>query len=105
MVFRRGMPADAVIGYWDAAWNHDMNSPVGFTRNRTFIDLLQRVMCAELLASEGIHEAAAERGSGGISIIDLRNPYDTEEMVLPEDFLGAFEIVDGTISAETPDTA
>jgi hypothetical protein len=65
------------------------------------MDLFQRVMCAELLASPGIHEAAAERGSGEMMITDPRNPWVEQNMVLPEDFLGAFVITDGKISADT----
>jgi hypothetical protein len=98
---RGDIPPEAVIGRWNAEWNHDMDSPVGFQQNRPFIDLMHRVLCAVFVSDPKVQAEARRLQSGTIGIIDARTPEGVHGNVPLVDVIGMFEVVNGQISPET----
>jgi hypothetical protein len=98
---RGGLPPEAIIGRWNAEWNHDLDSPVGFQQNRPFIDLMHRVLCAAFLSDPGAQAEARRLQSGTIAIIDARTPEGPQGAIPLEDIIGMFEVINGQISTET----
>jgi hypothetical protein len=97
---RGGLPPEAIIGRWNADWNHDLDSPVGFQQNRPFIVLMHRVLCAAFVSDPGAQAEARRLQSGTIAIIDARTP-DPRGHVPLEDIIGTFEVINGQISPDT----
>jgi hypothetical protein len=72
-----------------------------FHPNRIFIDLLQNVVGSEALKDPELQTAAIKQKQGYIYIIDRRVADSLEEETSSEDILGAFEIKDGRIVANS----
>jgi hypothetical protein len=72
-----------------------------FHPNQIFIDLLQNVVGSEAPTDAELQAAAIEQKEGYINIIDRRVANRLDEETSPEDILGAFEIKEGRIVANS----
>ena len=93
---RGGMPGEAIAGtFLDP--KHTLES---FRVNPVFVAFLHRVVSTHSISSPEAIRAATDMGTGHLYIIDWRTP-DPNGDVPPEDIIGAVEIRDGSLVADS----
>jgi hypothetical protein len=99
-----GLPGEFVCGeIQDAGDLEDEDfdfRPEQVQENPVFTSFLHEFIATQATTNEELKEAAREQKEGFVYMIDQRTP-DTETDVPPVDIIGAFEIADGTITAES----
>jgi hypothetical protein len=95
ITFKHGLAGPAIAG----VFRSDDFTPENFVPNRTFIEVLHRVIREHGPNVPGFEQAAREQGKGGLAIIDRRTPEGPNGNVPPEDILGLFVVADGRASA------
>jgi len=92
-----GSPGVAVLGIFT-----DPDSTVaGFRVNRVVVEFMHTAIRTVGPSDPSLLEAAAQRGSGWLYIIDLRTPEGPQGRVPAEDIVDGFEGRDGTLLAES----
>ena len=89
---------EAIIGF---ANRYSASLEEYFHPNRIFIDFMQNVIRIEAPKDPDLKDAALEQQEGWIYIMDRRIADNPQEETSPEDILGAFEIKDGQILANS----
>jgi hypothetical protein len=72
-----------------------------FRQNPAFVDFMHEVIRTTGPNDPELREAAQEQRDGWVYIIDLRTPEGPGGRVPPEDIIGAFEVQDGQIVADS----
>jgi hypothetical protein len=91
------LPGEAVCGFMSG--NND--SVEHFRPNRVFIDLMHSVIRTAGPYDISMVSAAAQQQEGWLYVIDLRTPDGPQGEVPAEDIIGAFEVKDGLIVADS----
>ena len=91
------LPGPAVCGVIE---EEDLSAQ-RFRPNRAFIDLMHEVIKSVGPEESSMQEAATQQKSGWIYVIDLRTPDGPQGQVPPEDIIGAFEVKEGRIQADS----
>jgi len=90
---RGGMPLEAIIGIWYG----DEPSPDRFTPNLYFVDFMHDVIKSAGPTDPSLLATASQQQEGWLFVFDHRQQGDTPT----EDIIGAFEIRQGMIVADT----
>ena len=91
------LKGEAIIGFI----NGKVLSIDNFTPNRVFKEFMQTIIAAEALKDSELQAAALEQQAGWLYIIDNRVADLEQEETDPGDILGAFEIKEGQIVANS----
>jgi hypothetical protein len=89
----KGFSEKAILGYLQ-----DDNKPVmhdNIVYNPAFIDLFHKIIVLTALRSQDIAAGASMQETGFIYIVDQRKPSEGKDK--PEDIVGSFEVLNGTI--------
>jgi len=97
IAFKHGLAGPAVAG----VFRSDDLSPENFVPNRTFVEILHRVIREHAPLLQGFEQAVRTQRQGSLSIIDLRTPEGPNGNVPPDDIVGAFAVAGGKASAAT----
>jgi hypothetical protein len=89
------LPGPAILGVYDGP----IDSVESFRPNRTFVEMLHRVVAEVGARSPDLARGAREQGEGWLYVIDPRTPGGADGRVPPEDIIGAFEVRGGRLVA------
>ena len=87
------LPGPAILGVYDGP----TDSLESFRPNRTFVELLHRVVVEVGVRSPELAAGARTQGEGWLYVIDPRTPEGADGRVGPEDIIGAFEVRGGQL--------
>ena len=91
-----GLPAEGIAGDFGG------DTSVGaFRTNPAFVRFMHEVIRTAGPDDSGLQAAAQEQADGWVYLIDLRTPEGPNGRVPPEDIIGAFEVRDGRIIADS----
>ena len=92
-----GLPVEGIAGYFE----DESMSVEAFRQNSAFVDFMHEVIRTAGPNDSELRLAAQEQGDGWVYIIDLRTPEGPSGHVPPEDIIGAFEVQNGRIVADS----
>lgn len=99
--FSQGLVAEAVVGVLlKPLETGEAITPDIFAANRVFVDFLHGVIARHGAEQRGCQAEATRLGEGWIYIIDQRTA-TPHGAVPPEDIIGAFEVRDGEVVADS----
>jgi hypothetical protein len=100
-VFRHGLPAEAIIGILRRPLGPGQTiTPEVFARNRVFVEFMHAVIENRAPSQPGLIAEARRQGNGWVYIVDQRTR-TPNGAVPPEDIVGAFEVKDGRVLADS----
>jgi hypothetical protein len=95
----RDLPSASILGTLLESNSQNINLD-NFVPNPNFIDFLHSIIAKFAPDTPGINAEAKRQKNGWIYLIDARHNR-LEENVFPEDIIGAFEVNEGEIKAES----
>lgn len=100
-VFARGLRPEAIIGViLRRLAPGEAITPAVFARNRVFVDFLHALIARRGPELSGLVAEAARQGDGWVYVIDQRTR-TPQGSIPPEDIIGAFEVQDGQVVADS----
>ncbi len=96
VVFKHGLPPEAIIGALHPWKPGEPISPSVFAKNSEFVDFMHSVIARRGPALSGLIEEAKRQGEGWVFVVDQRTP-TPGGAVPPEDLVGVFEIKNGEV--------
>jgi hypothetical protein len=92
-----GLPVEGIAGRFES----ESMSVATFRQNPAFVEFMHQVIRTAGPKDPGLQAAAQGQREGWVYIIDLRTPEGPSGRVPPEDIIGAFEVRDGRIMADS----
>jgi hypothetical protein len=83
----------AILGYLAEGQQEVLHANIVY--NPAFLDLFHKVIVLTALRSQDIAAGASQQETGFIYIVDQRRPSEGKDK--PEDIVGSFEVLNGTI--------
>jgi hypothetical protein len=100
-VFSRGLVGEAIVGGLLRPLKPEESiTPEVFARNRVFVEFMHDVIARNGPSHPGLAAEAKKTGNGWVYILDARTP-DPNGAVPPEDVIGAFQVKDGRVVANS----
>jgi hypothetical protein len=93
------LPNEAILGF--VCGENSSISMENFRVNRIFMNFMHTVISSEALQDPSIHESAIQQKNGWLYIMDERTSPDLEAEISPEDIIGAFEVKNHQIIANS----
>jgi hypothetical protein len=101
LILEHGLAPEAIVGVLSCLLGPESRiTPEIFARNRVFVEFLHDVIARHAPQEPGLQAEAQRLGNGWVYVIDQRTP-TPDGAIPPEDVLGALEVRDGMIVAES----